>query len=176
MALSKEKKAEVVSEVAELLAKSKLTVIAEYPGTTVKAMQALRAEATGSNTIIRIVKNRLIIKVIEANQDLKSVDTSAIKGQLLYAFNSDDEVSPAQVLANFTKVETQINFVGAITADGQMMSADDVKVLAALPGKEQLRAQLVGTIGAPLSSFVSVLSGNLRSFLNVVSARGDLIS
>ena len=53
------------------------------------------------------------------------------------------------------------------------MSTDDVKVLAALPSKDQLRAQLVGTLGAPLSGFVNVLSGNIRGVMNVLNARAE---
>jgi large subunit ribosomal protein L10 len=94
---------------------------------------------------------------------------------LLYAFNSEDEVAPAQNLQAFAKTNPTLEFVGAITADGQFMSAEDVKALANLPSKEQLRAMLVGTIAAPLSGFVNVLSGNIRGVLNVLNARAEAL-
>jgi large subunit ribosomal protein L10 len=53
------------------------------------------------------------------------------------------------------------------------MAVEDVKSLASLPSKDQLRAQLVGTLAAPLSGFVNVLSGNLRGFLNVLAAKAE---
>jgi len=62
------------------------------------------------------------------------------------------------------------------SSDGKFLAAEDVKVLAALPSKEQLRGQLVGTIAAPLSGFVNVLAGNVRGVLNVLSARADQLS
>ena len=176
MALLKEKKVEVIAEVTELLASSKLTVVANYPGTTVKAMQSLRNQSVESDTKIKVIKNRLLIKAIQANDVLKAIDTSSIKGQLLYAFNSNDEVAPAQVLANFAKTEPQLTFVGAITADGQFIGPEDVSALASLPSKDQLRAQLVGTIAAPLSGFVNVLSGNVRGVLNVLNARAEALN
>jgi large subunit ribosomal protein L10 len=166
MALSKDRKTEVVAEVGRLLVDSKLTVIAKYAGTSVKSLQALRAEAKQNGTKVSVVKNRLVIK-------FKDFDTSLLIGQLMYAFNADDEVAPAQVLANFAKSEPQIEFIGGINADGQLLSADDVKALASLPSKDQLRAQLVGTIAAPLSGFVNVLSGNVRGVLNVLNARAE---
>ncbi|HSX53427.1 MAG TPA: 50S ribosomal protein L10 [Patescibacteria group bacterium] len=174
MSLTKDKKHEVVDQIGQLLSDAKLTVVAKYEGTTVKAMQDLRKQAKDTGTMVHVVKNRLVIKAVESNEALKSVDTSALRGQLLYAFNSEDEVAPAQVLANFAKLQPQLQFVGAITADGKFLGADDVKALASLPSKDQLRAQLVGTIGAPLSGFVNVLSGNLRGFLNVLSAKAEL--
>ena len=83
MALTKEKKQQVVDEVASLLSESKLTVVAAYQGTTVKAMQQLRRDANDDQTSVKVVKNRLVIKAIEQNETLKDVDTSALKGQLL---------------------------------------------------------------------------------------------
>jgi large subunit ribosomal protein L10 len=175
MALTKDEKNQVVADVSELLAHSKLTVIAEYQGTGVKQMQELRRDARETGTVVKVVKNRLVRQALLATDSLKGADTSVLTGQLLYAFNADDEVAPAQALANFAKKNPTIEFVGAITPDGQLMAVEDVKSLAALPSKDQLRAQLVGTLGAPLSGFVNVLSGNIRGVLNVMSARAEAI-
>lgn len=171
MALSKSKKNEVVSEVAELLKASKLTVVAQYQGTTVKAIQSLRKEAKANGTKVSVIKNRLVIKAVEANETLKGVDTSALKGQLLYAFNDQDEVAPAQVLNTFAKTNPSIQFVGAITADGNFMSADDVKALAVLPSKNELVAQVVATLLSPVHDVTNALSGNLHALLDGVEAK-----
>ncbi|HVX48244.1 MAG TPA: 50S ribosomal protein L10 [Candidatus Saccharimonadales bacterium] len=176
MALTKDKKQEVVNEVAELLGSSKLTVVAKYEGTGVKAMQQLRRDARQSGTRVKVVKNRLVKQALKSTDSLKDVDTAALEGMLLYAFNGEDEVAPAQSLNGFAKKNPTLQFVGAITAEGQFMSADDVKALANLPTKDQLRAQLVGTIGAPLSGFANVLAGNVRGVLNVLNARSEAIS
>ena len=175
MALSKDKKADVVSEVADLIDTSKMTVLAQYRGVNVKSMQALRKSAKENGTIVKVIKNRLVIQALKNTKNCQTTDTSALKEQLLYAFNADDEVAPAQALSSFAKSEPSLQFVGAITADGNFIGIDDVKVLANLPSKDKLRAQLVGTISAPLSGFVNVLSGNLRGFLNVLDARGKNI-
>lgn len=173
MALTKDEKNQVVADVSQLLESSKLTVVAQYQGTGVKQMQELRRSARETGTIVKVVKNRLVRQALLATDSLKDTDTSALTGQLLYAFNANDEVAPAQSLANFAKKNPSIEFVGAITADGQFMAVEDVKSLASLPSKDQLRAQLVGTLAAPLSGFVNVLSGNLRGFLNVLSAKAE---
>lgn len=173
MALSKDKKAEVVTRLGELLSSSKLTVFAKYSGTPVKAMQELRRQARETGTVVSVAKNRLVKQALSSDSRFKDADTSLLSGQLIYAFNSQDEVAPAQALAKFAKDEPQIEFVGAFNSEGQLLSADDLKVLAALPSKEQLRAQLAGTIAAPLSGFVNVLSGNIRGVLNVLNARAE---
>jgi large subunit ribosomal protein L10 len=173
MSLTKDQKNQVVSEVAEFLAGSKMTVVAAYPGTTVKAIQQLRRDAIENGTQIRVIKNRLVIKAVQQNDNLKDVDVSALNGQLLYAFNSEDEVAPAQALANFAKTNPSIVFVGAISAEGKFLNADDVKALATLPGKEQLIAQVVATLLSPVNDVTNALSGNLHALLDGVEAKAS---
>lgn len=174
MALTKEKKQEVVEEVKNLLDSSKMTVLAAYKGTSVKAMQQLRHDARNSGTSVKVFKNRLVIKALEANDKFSDIDMKNFKGQLLYAFNSEDEVAPAQVLFNFNKLSGTIEFVGAISADGRFIEAEEVKNLATLPSKEQLRAMVTGTLQGPISGFVGVVNGNLRGLITVLNARADL--
>lgn len=171
MALTKDKKNEVVGEVADLLSSSKMTVVTKYEGTTVKAMQALRREVRGNGTVAKVVKNRLVIKALQQDDKFKDVDTSTLQGMLLYAFNNEDEVAPAQAIATFAKTNPTLQFVGAITADGKFLDADEVKALATLPGKEQLIAQVVATLTAPLNDSVNALSGNLHALLDGVAAK-----
>ncbi len=176
MALSKEQKHQVVADVAELLATSKLTVVAKYKGLSVKDMQALRKSATQSQTVIKVVKNRLVRQALMQTDALKDVDIGLLVEQLVYAFNSEDEVAPAQSLHVFAKTNPSLEFVGAITPEGLFLHADDVKALANLPSKDQLRGQLVGTIAAPLTSFVRVLQGSQRGILYALTARAESIN
>ena len=171
MALTKDKKNEVVAGIADLLGSSKMTVVTKYEGTTVKAMQALRREARATGTVSKVVKNRLVIKALQQDDKFKDVDTSALQGMLLYSFNNEDEVAPAQAIATFAKTNPTLEFVGAFTADGKFLNADEVKALATLPSKEQLIAQVVATLTAPLNDSINALSGNLHALLDGVAAK-----
>lgn len=168
MALSKSKKSEVVAEVGALLDAAKMTVVAQYQGTTVKALQGLRKEARQNGTRVSVVKNRLVIKALQESGAHKDMDTSALKGQLLYAFNAEDEVAPAQVLAGFAKTHPNVQFVGAITAEGQFIGAEDVKALAALPSKPQMIAGIINTLNSPVNGIMSGLGGNLGGLIKAV--------
>ena len=170
MALTKDKKHIIVAEVAELLKASKMTVIAQYQGTTVKAMQGLRRQARENGTVAKVVKNRLVKQALEQS-GLKDVDTGILQGMLLYAFNSEDEVAPAQALAQFAKTNPSLQFVGAISADGKFLDTDQVKALAALPGKNQLIAQILATLMSPVNDVMSGLSGNLHALLDGIEAK-----
>jgi large subunit ribosomal protein L10 len=173
MALTKPKKDEVVAEVAKLLASSKMTVVAKYEGTPVKALQSLRRKGKENGTTLKVVKNRLVIKAVESTEAVKAADTSALSGMLLYAFNDQDEVAPAQVIAEFAKQQPTLEFVGAITADGTFMSADEVKALATLPSKPQLIAGIINTLNSPLNGVMSGLSGDLHGLLRAVEAKAS---
>lgn len=171
MALTKDKKQDVVDEVTSLLGSSKMTVVAAYQGTTVKALQQLRRDAKADGTVVKVAKNRLVIKAVQSNETLKDADVSALKGQLIYAFNDNDEVAPAKALAVFAKTNPSIQFVGAISAEGTFMSAEEVTALSALPSKHQLIAGIINTLNSPVNGIMSGLSGNLHGLLQAVEAK-----
>ncbi len=171
MALKKSEKDDVVAEVSELLKSSKMTIVAKYQGTTVKALQGLRKDAKGNGTKVKVVKNRLVIKAIQQNDTLKDADTSELTGMLLYAFNADDEVAPAQILNTFAKTNPTLEFVGGITAEGKFIASSEVKALADLPSKPQLIAQVVATLLSPVNDVTNALSGNLHALLDGIEAK-----
>lgn len=173
MALTKSEKQEVIQEVSDLLKTSKMTVVAKYQGTTVKALQQLRRDARENGTKVKVVKNRLIIQALKNSDSLKDVDTSELQGMLLYAFNGEDEVAAAQVLNDFAKQNPSLQFVGAISAEGNFVAADDVKALAGLPGKNELIAQVMATLTSPLGDVTNALSGNLNGLLDGVEAKAS---
>ena len=175
MAISRQKKETQVEELVTLLASAKLTVMAKYQGLSVKELQSLRRAARENGIDIKVVKNRLMRIALGQTEQLKSVDTASLQGQLLYAIGSEDEVAPAQVLAKFAKEHDALQMVGAIDAAGTLLGEADVKALANLPTKDQLRGMLVGTLAAPLSGFVNVLAGNVRGVLNVLNARAEAL-
>ncbi len=173
MALTKIEKNDIVKEVSDLLDTSKMTVVAKYEGTTVKALQQLRRDAKSTGTKVKVVKNRLVIKALQGTTALKNVETSALEGMLLYAFNGDDEVAPAKSLHDFAKLNPTLEFVGAITADGQFIDANSVEALAVLPSKNQLIAGLLNTLNSPVRGVMSGLTGNLHGLLQGLEAKAS---
>lgn len=171
MPLTKNKKNEIVSELADLLSNSKMTVIVKYEGTTVKAMQELRRSGEENGTVIKVVKNRLVKKALESTDSHKDSDTSDLQGMLMYAFNTNDEVAPAQVIHAMAKTEKQLEFIGAFSADGKRLTADEVKALAQLPSREVMIATVINTLKSPVSNVMSGLQGNLHGLLDAVAAK-----
>jgi len=173
MAISRDKKQALVGELSELLGKAKMTAFAAYEGLTVADLQELRRAAREAGVTIKVVKNRLVRVALEQSEALKNVDTSALKGQLLYAMSPEDEVAPAQALANFAKTHEARKLTGAILAEGNLLSEIEVKALATLPSKNDLIAQVLATLSSPLDGVMNGLSGNLHALLDGVEAKAN---
>lgn len=171
MAISRDKKQTVVSELGELLGSAKMTAFAKYEGLTVAELQELRRAAREQGVTIKVVKNRLVRVAMQQTDNLKDTDTSALKAQLLYAVSTEDEVAPAQTLANFAKTHDALQLTGGFSAEGKALDTDEVKALATLPSKNELIAQVLATLSSPVNDVMSGLSGNLHALLDGVEAK-----
>lgn len=175
MAISRDKKESLVAELTSLLADAKGTVGATYDGLSVQDMQALRRQAREQDVTIKVVKNRLVRVALAGSDKYKNADTSLLEGQLVYAFSSNDEAAPAQVLAKFAKEHPSMQLVAGFDGEGSALDAATVKALADLPTKEQLQGQLVSVLAAPLTQFLGVANGTQRGFAQVLSQRAEAL-
>jgi len=171
MAISRDKKNTLVAEMSEALAGSKMAVFAQYQGLSVADIQTLRAQAREVGVTIKVAKNRLVRVALGSNDTYKNTDTSSLTGQLLYAISSEDEVAPAQVLNAFAKTHPALEFVGAFSGEGALLSAADVTALASLPSKNQLIGQVVSQLLSPVHDVTNALSGNLHALLDGIEAK-----
>lgn len=171
MAITRGKKKSLVGELKELLSTAKMTVFAEYNGLGVTDMQKLRRAARAQSVTIKVVKNRLVRVAAKETEALKDADLESLKGQLLYAISSEDEVAPAQTLAAFAKTNNALKMTGAVSGEGKTLDENEVKALAALPSKNELLGQLLATLASPVNDVTSGLSGNLHALLDGVEAK-----
>lgn len=171
MAITRDKKNALVTEISELLQDAKMTVFAQYQGLSVADIQELRAKAREAGVTIKVVKNRLVRVALESIDTYKDTDTSALNGQLLYAVSVDDEVAPAQILNDFAKTHPALAFAGAFSGEGATLSADEVKALAGLPSKNQLIGEVIAQLLSPVHDITNALSGNLHALLDGVEAK-----
>ncbi|MDN5275822.1 MAG: rplJ [Candidatus Saccharibacteria bacterium] len=171
MAISRDKKNELVAEMSTLLAGAKTTVFARYEGLSVAHLQALRAAARAEGVTIRVIKNRLVRVALSEVETYKQTDVSGLTGQLVYAISAEDEVAPAKILNTFAKTNDALVIAGGISGEGKLLSADDVKALANLPSKSQLIAEVVAQLLSPVHDITNALSGNLHALLDGIEAK-----
>lgn len=173
MAISKDKKNELVADLTSLLEGAKTTVYAKYQGLTVAEMQELRKSAREAGVQIKVVKNRLVRVAMNQIAVYKDTDTTGLTGQLLYATSSEDEVAPAKVLANFAKEHEALAIAGGFSDLGNNLSEDEVKALAAMPSKNELIAQVVAQLLSPATDSISALSGGLSGIISGLEAKAS---
>lgn len=169
MAITKDKKQALVSELVELFENAKGTAVAKYQGLSVADVQELRKNARANGVSIKVVKNRLVRVAMGENKTYKDADSSALVGQLLYAFSADDEVAPAKVLDEFAKTHPALELVAGFSGEGLALAQADVKALAGLPSKKQLIAEVVAQLLSPVHDVTNGLSGNLHALLDGVA-------
>ena len=149
MALSRDKKNQLVAELSAALKDD---------------LQELRKEAREAGVQIKVVKNRLVRVAMQEVEALKESDTSALKGQLVYAISNEDEIAAAQVLGKFAKTHPDLKLVGAFADNGDVMDTATVTTLSELPSKDQLIGQIVDTLLSPINAIAGGLTNEDLEF------------
>lgn len=171
MAISRDKKQALVTELSDILSSSRMLVAVKYDGTSVADLQELRRTAREAGVSIKVVKNRLLRVAMSQNDTFKDTNTDLLTAQLLYAYSAEDEVAPAQVINTFAKTHPTIDLVAGFDNTGATLDTAEVKALAGLPSKNQLIAEVVAQLLSPVHDVTNALSGNLHALLDGVEAK-----
>jgi large subunit ribosomal protein L10 len=134
MALNLSQKQEVVAELAEVASKAHSLVAAEYAGTTVSQMTAMRKKARESGVFLKVVKNTLAARAVEGTDFECTKD--ALVGPLLYAFSAEDPGAAGRLIKEFAKTNDKLQ-AKVVSIDGKLFPGSHVEVLASLPTREQ---------------------------------------
>jgi large subunit ribosomal protein L10 len=169
MSLNIEQKKAIVAEVAAKLADAQATILAEYRGLTVAQMTVLRRQAYGAKVYLRVVKNTLARRAVEGTGFACLQDQ--MSGPLALAISADP-VAVAKILSEFAKENDKLR-IKAAAMGGKLMSLEQVKALATLPGRERLLAMLMGTMQAPVQKFVQTLNEVPGKFVRTLAAVRD---
>lgn len=154
----------IVSEVADRLRESKSVVFARYEGLTVKEFMELQRAFRKTGGSIQVMKKTLLSIALQSVGI--SVNVRSLEGQIVVAF-SPDEVSAAKAFVDFSKKHKALIVSSGVLGEKQI-STEDVLALSKLPSLDDMRARLTGTLVAPLSGFVRVLSGNISGLVRVL--------
>ena len=170
MAISKEKKNEIVAQYGEWLDRSQAVVFTEYLGMTVKEMDDLRAKIREAGGELHIVKNTLM-KLVLTNSGREVSDQDFVNTTAA-SFAFEDAPAMAKVVSDFAK-ESDFLTVKAGYFEDKLMSAAEVNALANVPPLPIMRATLLSTILAPASQLVRTLSEPGRSVAAVLQAYAE---
>jgi large subunit ribosomal protein L10 len=163
--VKREDKARVIEELTEKLRGSSV-VLVDFKGMNVAQSTQLRARSREAGVDFVVAKNTLAQRA--ANEAGVEGLEEFLVGPTALAFSEDPVVS-AKLMAEFADEVEAFELKGGLLDGGRVMGSNDVVALSKLPGREQLLAQLLGAIQAPVAGLVTVLNAPLRNLAVVLN-------
>lgn len=159
-----QQKIDAVAEMKARLAECEVAIAAKYIGINVAQATDLRNRLRDSGVEFKVYKNTLSRRALRELGIENAAD--CMEGPTAWAF-CKDPVAPAKILQEFGKEVPFVAMMGGVLS-GTPVSAAQLEALASLPPREQLIAQVVGTIAMPLRNAVGVLNALPRNLVNVL--------
>jgi large subunit ribosomal protein L10 len=154
MALNLSQKQVVVAELAQVAAKAHSLVAAEYAGTTVSQMTAMRKKARESGVYLKVIKNTLASRAVVGTEYECVKDV--LTGPLLYAFSEEDPGAAGRLIKEFAKGNDKLQ-AKVVSMGGKLYPASHVDVIASLPTRDQALAMLARVLAEPASMFARAI-------------------
>jgi large subunit ribosomal protein L10 len=165
MAISRAKKTDKVKGLAAELQTSTTAIIGTFNKLTVAKDYELRKVIREAGGKYRVVKNKLA--AISGTGTQVEAALKGLKGVNSVAFTAGDPVALAKVFAKWAGDNAEFQFKLGIV-DGKLLTVDEVKALATMPGKEEIFAKLLFLINAPAQRLVTVLNATGRDMAVVL--------
>ena len=160
--MNRERKSEIVEELAEEFRGSTSMLVADPRGLTVAGIKDLRIRLREQGATFRVSKNTLArIAAREAGQEPL---LDLLEGPTGIALCHEDPAPVAKAMADFARTSRLLEVRGGVL-EGRVIDAATVRTLATLPPREELYAKLVGSIASPISGFVNVIAAIPRGLV-----------
>jgi len=144
---SLESKQQEVAEIKQLLEDARLAIVIDYQGLTVADITDLRKRLREGGSVCKVTKNTLMGKAVEGNEYWEAINP-LLKGTSAFILANEENIGTAvRAYQAFQKERKKSELRGGVM-EGQILNESQVKALADLPTKEQLIAQIAGSINA----------------------------
>lgn len=159
MAVTKEKKQKIISDLKDKVARQKAIILVAISGLKVKDLSELKKRLKAVQAELKVAKKTLANLVFkEYKIDFHEED---FKEETAFIFGFKDEISPAKAAYQFGLSNDKLKILGGFIKN-KLNSKEEMIALAQLPTRDELLTRLVGSIKAPVSNFVYALKYNLK--------------
>ncbi len=162
-----ERKSGKIANLQELLGDSALSILTEYRGLKVSELTKLRNELRPKGTEYHVAKNTLLLRA--ANQLGYTGMDEALAGPTAVAFIKEDISGGAKAVLDFARTNKTIVVKSGILG-GKLLGSDELEAITKLKSKNELVANMLGSLLAPPRNLVNVLSQTTRGLVNVLDA------
>jgi large subunit ribosomal protein L10 len=166
MALTRQKKAEKVTELAQELESSTSAIVGTFAKLTVAQDFALRKTIREAGGKYRVLKNKLAARASKGTQVEAALQ--GLKGVSSVAYTSGDPVALTKAISTWVNENAEFTFKLGIV-DGKVISIEEIKQLATMPGREELFSKLLYLINAPAQRLATVIAATGRDLAVVVN-------
>ncbi len=168
--MKKTEKILAVQDLTERLKTAKSLVLTDYRGLNVAQIQGLRTLVEKAGGEFMVVKNTLLAMSMK-NADLP-IPEESLKGPTAIALAFEDELAPIKAVNDFVKT-AGLPFFKSGLWQRELITADEVKNLANLPGRNELLAKLVGILSGDSFRLVNVLSVNQQKLIYILKTKSE---
>ncbi len=166
-------KEQVVAELRSTMVEAPAVVLASATGMPVNTVNKLRSELRQKGVSFRVVKNTLAKRAVaETPMDVLS---DQFTGPTVAAWHPEEAGLPAKILLDFQKDNDALELKAAYL-DGKLLDEKGIEALSKLPGKDELRAQIIALMTAVPTKVVRVFTAAQRDIIGLLNARRDDIS
>jgi len=166
-----EKKAKIVEDIQQRVNQARIGILADFTGLKVESMTQLRRQVKEAGGELKVTKNTLLRRAAGEGNLIEPIRQD-LTGPNALVLGYEDPVALAKILVKFAQEKPVLKIKGGVLA-GKPLTAKEVDSLSKLPSREVLLAQLLGVLQATPQGLVTVLSGVIRNFLNVLVALRD---
>jgi large subunit ribosomal protein L10 len=166
MPLTRAKKTEKVKALASELEQSTSAIVGTFTGLNAAKDYGLRKTVRGAGGSYHVVNNKLAARAGEGTRIEAAL--RGLKGVSSVAYTSGDPVALAKALAGWVKENAEFTFKLGIV-DGKVISVDEIKALATMPGKEELFSKLLFLIQSPAQRLATVINAAGRDLAVVIN-------
>lgn len=167
--MNKDEKEKQVAWLRDQFQGVKAVFLVNFQGLTVSEMTSLRSELRARGASLKVLKNTLV-RLAYKGTHVECLGPDLVGPRAAVWTHSEDDVPAlAKVLVDFAKTHPNLGLIKG-ELQSQLFESSDLESLAKLPPREELLGRLLGTMVAPISSFVGTLAAVPRSFLTVLKA------
>ena len=167
----KEIKENIINDLVERLNSSPFMIVIDYKELTVSQFEEIRTRLAGSGAAAYVTKNSYAKRASGAVNFPEELN-QFLSGQTALVTGEEDVCAVAKILKDFKK-ENEKPEMRAGVLDGKLLSPEELNALASLPPMEVLRAQLLGTLQSPASTFVRLLNEPASSLARILKAKEE---